>query len=230
MPADLSRGAERRELDEFISLLAHDLRTPLTSIRGYAQLMLRQRRDAGADDSLAGGLRTIMEQADRLASLTDVLLDVSRVRLGRVALRRSEVDFAAVVRLAIAAQHVEVELYAPEAGPMLNADAQRIQQAVSAVLRYLRKGTGRLGVRLAQTGDRAVLTLESDGPAESTDQRDQLFHRLVEQAPTASGWQLAHPELYVAHGVIQAHGGTLTVESPVNGSDQGVRFRLSLPL
>jgi signal transduction histidine kinase len=229
MPADLSGGAERRELDEFISLLAHDLRTPLTSIRGYAQLLLRQRRNAAPDDSLAGGLRTIMEQADRLAGLTDVLLDVSRVRLGRVALRRSEVDLAAVVRLAIAAQRAEVELDAPESGPTLNADAQRIQQAISAVLRYLRPRDGRIVARLSAPSACATLTIQSDAAPLTSEQRDQLFLRLVEQASTASGWQLAHPDLYVAHGVTQAHGGTLDVESPLDGTNHGIRFTLTLP-
>ncbi len=230
MPADAAQDGELHELDEFISLLAHDLRTPLTSIRGYAQLLLRQRRDAPADDSIASGLRTIMDQADRLAGMTDILLDVSRVRLKRIALRRTDVNLASAVRLAIANVHVDAAFDALDDGPMIDADAQRVQQVVVTLLRYLRDRAARIQLKLVDRVNAVVLSVEGEGlRANGTggEGAAALFQHLVRRADTAAGWQLAHPDLYVAHGVAEAHGGSLSVQATKKKG--GLRFTLTLP-
>lgn len=237
----MPRDVDEREMDEFISILAHDLRTPLTSIRGYAQLMLRQRRTANAeqqgsdDDPIGGGLRIIMEQSDRLAGLTDLLLDVSRIRLGRVALRQGQVDLAAVVRATIAGlPGVEFNVASPEAGPLVEGDATRVQQMVEALLRFLaaRGGSERVDVRIdANGGEDGLVSLvaEGGGAALGADEVEHLLHRLVRPAATVAQWELAHPELVIARGVAEAHGGALSVISPIDGTERGVRLTLSLP-
>ena len=228
MTADTAEDGELHELDEFISLLAHDLRTPLTSIRGYAQLLLRQRRDAPPDDSIAGGLRTIMDQADRLAAMTDILLDVSRVRRKRVALRRSDVNLAAATGLAIANTQVDATVDGPESGPTINADAQRVQQVVATLLRYLRERGAQIRITLVDRGADAILTVQGEGlDAGGLASDDALFHRLVQRDENAAGWQLAHPDLYVARGVAEAHGGSLDVQA--TKKRDGLRFTLTLP-
>ncbi|HEU5318657.1 MAG TPA: HAMP domain-containing sensor histidine kinase [Chloroflexota bacterium] len=237
MPPD-AHDDDHRQLDEFISLLAHDLRTPLTSIRGYAQLMLRQRRGATEggrdDDTVSDGLRIIMEQADRLASMTELLLDVSRIRRQRVGLNtRNPVDLSATLRTAAAAlSGVQVAIHAPEHGPQLTADGARVQQIIVAMLRFLAVRGGSEPVSATvQVSDGAV-TLAADGAGDPLDSEaaKRLLHQLVEPAPSASGWQLARTDLFVARGMAEAHGGSLTVESPPDGAGRGVRLTLTLPL
>lgn len=224
--------SEQRELDEFISLLAHDLRTPLTSIRGYAQLLRRQRRDQPDDDPVKSGLGTIIDQADRLAALTELLLDVSRIRLGRLALRRTDTDVGAVAGAALAAQpNANARLEAPDQGPIVNCDSARVQQIVGGLVRYLSPLAGERGinVRVEDRGDSVGIAVETDTVPLSAADADGLLRKLVDRALTASGWQLAHPDLYIARGAAEAHGGSLTVESPIGSSDRGIRLTLTLP-
>lgn len=132
----------RREHDDYISIMAHDLRTPLTSIRGYAQLMLRQarpRNDEPPDpraESLRNGLQTIIEQADRLATLTATLLDVARVRTGRVALHLAEVDLGQLTRDVAAQANTQARIQSnapaatrPGAQPQPDASANGVTAA-----------------------------------------------------------------------------------------------------
>ncbi|MGI8424940.1 MAG: sensor histidine kinase [Chloroflexota bacterium] len=225
------KEAEQRELDEFISLLAHDLRTPLTSIRGYAQLMLRQRRDIPNDDSVSSGLRTIVEQSDRLATMTEALLDVSRVRLGRIALKPGYVNLTVLAERAAAIwDGPPPALDLPDGELKVRGDSNRLHLLLRALARYVagRTGAGSATLRLSQNAGSATLIVEDDGAPDAD--AGNLLDRLVVPKQAGSGWQLGHPDLYVARGVAQAHRGTLIVESPIAGSSQGVRFSLVLPL
>lgn len=230
--------AQQRELDEFISLLAHDLRTPLTSIRGYAQLLLRSRPgQPPLAAPIASGLETIIEQSDRLASLTSLLLDVSRVRLDRIALRHGAVDVAQTVRAAVASlgEHPEalrVTLEAPEARLSVNGDAARLQQVVRAVIDYVLQrapGAGTIAVHLEERPPELLLHVSDAGPTLDREATDRLFGQLVEPAGGAN-WHLARPELYIARGLIEAHQGRVAAESPVPGASAGIRISLWLPL
>ena len=133
-----------RELCEFVSLVSHDLRTPLTAIRGYAQLLQRQTRDE-AFAPLRANLTMIMQQADRLASYTELLLDVARLRTGRLALQLGAVDLAQVARAAAASLHPPAQVASePTGGLVVDADAKRTHQIVQAMVTFAaeRRGVG----------------------------------------------------------------------------------------
>ena len=226
---------EQRELDEFLSLIAHDLRTPLTAIKGYAQLLLRQRRDEPPDDPVAESLRTIIAQTDRLDQMTASLLDISRVRVGRVPLRRGQVDVLATARR-VFLQLPEIsaaESPTDEHGALIDGDEARITQAIRTMATYLatRDGRGQLSGCVRTTSDKVQVIVDDDGEALPPEAAARLFDRLIEPAPSSpTGWQIGRPELYVARGLAQAHGGTLEVESPIVPSGRGVRLVLALPL
>lgn len=227
-------SSEQRELDEFISLVSHDLRTPLTAIKGYAQLVLRQRRGQ-PDDSTTESLRTIVEQSDRLDEMTAALLDISRVRVGRVPLRLERVDLAAVAeRTLTQLPGGGATLVSGSVGDLtIDADPTRIAQIIRTVAAYLtqRDGAGAIAARMSRDSGAAHLEIEDDGAALEPAVRADLFDRLIEPAlDRPTGWKIAHPELYIARGLAVAHGGSLSVESPASGADQGVRITLSLPL
>jgi two-component system, OmpR family, sensor kinase len=228
--------AEQHELDEFISLLAHDLRTPLTSIRGYAQLLMRQRPgQPPLDPTLASGLQTIIEQSDRLSGLTNLLLDVSRVRLGRVALRRAEVDLTHAVRAVVSSWPEPGAIDEPEgmdAVLMASADSTRVQQMVRALLQYVTAregGQSRVRLRLTPTPPDVALTIEDDGDVLDPEGAGKLFNQLVVPTSGTGGWRLAHPELFIVRGLAEAHGGGLEAVSPVPDSERGLRITLRLP-
>ena len=227
-------------MDEFISLVAHDLRTPLTAIKGYAQLVLRQRRDQPPGDPIAESMRTIIAQADRLDEMTASLLDISRVRVGRVPLRRSRVDVRAIAQnVFLELPEVAAELAPPVDAPpdpgesIVDADPARVGQVLRTMTTYLatREGRGALSARLTTSGGDVTIAVLDDGQALAADAAQRLFDRLIQPALLSpTGWQIAHPDLYVARGLAAAHGGTLDVDSPVDGSENGVRLTLTLPL
>ena len=226
--------SEQRELDEFISLVSHDLRTPLTAIKGYAQLVLRQRRGQ-PDDSITESLRTIVEQSDRLDEMTAALLDISRVRVGRVPLRLESVDFVSVAERTLAqlpSGAAQLDRGSTTDLPV-SADPARIAQIIRTVATFLaqRDGAGVITARLIQDSGRACLEIDDDGAALEPAARAELFDRLIEPAlDRPTGWRIARPELYIARGLAVADGGSLGVESPAGGADQGVRIALTLPL
>jgi signal transduction histidine kinase len=160
---------EREEQQQFLSITAHDLRSPLAAIRGYAQLLLRQ----AGPEAPAGprnGLQTIVQQSDRLADLTELVLDVARVQSRRLALQRVTADLGQVVREA--ARSLQGSPGAPgqrgapglpgepagpalvlrlaEALPRVQGDLDRLSQIVRALLQYA----------LARTPDGAAVTVD----------------------------------------------------------------------
>jgi signal transduction histidine kinase len=100
--ADLERAVEVR--DEFLAVASHELRTPVTSLRGYVQLVLRQcARSGGADPAvLQRTLRTLDEQSDKLTQLVTQLLDVSRLQDGHLELERQRTDVAHLAQEVVA--------------------------------------------------------------------------------------------------------------------------------
>lgn len=239
------RERQQRELDEFISLLAHDLRTPLTSIRGYSQLLLRQISSHGADaERLRGGLNTVIQQADRLSDLTNVLLDIARVRTGRLALRRGAVDMAHVARSVLEATLSRpnaplVHLDAPPSGPMVDGDSQRITQAIRSLVDFSIERTPpshAVTIRLttlpkAGPARLVEIAVSDEGPLLTRDEASRLLHQLVKPAQGGPMERaLGQFDLYIARGIAETHGGSIEVESPAPGTSFGAGLTLRLPL
>src|SRR3954454_20265440 len=121
-----------RELCDFVSIVAHDLRTPLTSIRGFAQLLQRQAR-AQDGKSLRASLDTIVQQADRLAEYTEWLLEIARLETGRGALARPRVDLEHVAREVAPALGLALAFTRPnDDAPVVDADQRRVRHMVRA--------------------------------------------------------------------------------------------------
>src|SRR6266542_990037 len=125
-----------RAKDSFLSVASHELRTPLTPLKGLTQILLRQLERAGADgevdrDRIARYLRTMDGQVDRLAGLVNDLLDVSRIRTGRMQLRPEPVDLVALTRAVLErfAAIAPVELVAPESARDPDAAVEAGQSA-----------------------------------------------------------------------------------------------------
>jgi len=229
-----------RARDEFLSIASHELRTPLTSLR--MQVQLRERAlakgnlSAFAPETLARTLASDVRQVDRLTRLVEDILDVSRISTGRFTLAISEpVDLVALLRdvlersaaaLATAGCPVTIEAPGP-APPPGRWDRGRIEQVVLNLLTNAWKyGGGKpIHCQVRAQGDRAVLTIRDEGIGISaSDQRRifDLFERAVSK-DEVSGLGLG---LYIARRIVEAHGGTIRVESEPG---KGAAFTVELP-
>ena len=223
---------ERKRLErlqqEFIAMAAHELKTPLTALRGYAQLLQR-----GRDHGRA--LEMIVEQSRHLARLVDDLLEASHLDAGRLELRLAPVEIVALARRCVenaaelSGSHViELETSAPEIVGAWDSDRieQIIQNLLSNAIKYSPDG-GRVLVSLAETDSTASLRVSDSGLGIAPDLIPHIFdrfYRVHESALSTKGLGLG---LYITRSFVEAHGGTISVES--GGGVSGTTFTVILP-
>ncbi|HZI97761.1 MAG TPA: ATP-binding protein [Actinomycetales bacterium] len=223
---------QRAEHDHagLISTVAHELRSPLTSVKGFTSTLLR-RWDRFTDEQKLLMLTTIESDADRVTRLIAELLDISRIDAGRLEVRRQPVDVAAQLRgqvdRLVASGHAEerfsVEVEEPL--PEVWVDPDRLEQVLANLVENaVRHGDG--AVRLAlgpdPDGDGVVVTVSDDGdgiPEEHMGLVFTKFWRGARRGGTGLG-------LYVVRGLVEAHDGRITVGRSPSG---GARFRFTLP-
>ncbi len=252
MHAQAQRAAAEaavRVRDEFLSIAAHELKTPITSLRGYAQLLLRRAEREGTLDleRTTRALQTIDRQADRLARLVSQLLDVSRVQAGKLALDCEPTDLAQLLETAVSAAQARTTLHQivfdpPQAPLLAIIDPLRVEQVATNLLdnaiKYSAKG--QVEVRLWQPDpDRVAFSVRDRGVGIPEDQRPHVFERFYQvtrplgtpvaevTAPsgTAQGAGMGLG-LYISREIVERHGGTIAVDSPPGG---GARFTVIVP-
>jgi signal transduction histidine kinase len=233
----VAANARLAELDrlksDFVSMVSHELRTPLGLIKGYAGTLLRP--DVSLDATTSEEfLRVIDEETDRLTELVTNLLDMSRIEAGTLRvepqpllLPRLLADCAERLRAREPRRHLVVEV--PEALPLVLADERRIAQVVDNLLtnavRYSPEETP-IVLRAAPRDGRVVVTVQDSGMGIATDKQAQVFEKFfrVDASDTRrfAGTGLG---LAICRGIVQAHGGTIWVESR---EGQGSTFGFSL--
>lgn len=230
--ADAAQVAER---DEFLAVAAHELKTPITSLRLAVQY-LRREADRGGDAKappLRDSLLTIEQQSQRLGRLVTELLETVRLREGRMLLDRSSTDVAEVVRKAVrdaqaATSRHELVLTAPQRLEAM-VDALRIEQVVSNLLDNAIKFSpngGRVEVDLASPDPGAMrLSVRDHGIGIAPAHRPHVFERFYQSQPEdqRAGLGLG---LYVSRQIVEQHGGRIEAEFPEDG---GTRFVVQLP-
>ena len=229
------KEAERLR-DEFISVVSHELRSPLTPIRGFAQVVARDLTKEGGHDQHVAWLNTLQVQVDRMTRLVDDLLDVSRLRAGRLRIRRTDIDLVTICRAVVdsrqatAADHELIFLSPCETIPA-KLDGDRIHQVIDNLvgnaLKYTPSGKVTLSVEPA-AGERSIMIEISDeGTGIPPADREHLFtpfYRARSAAESAvPGLGLG---LYICRELIEAHDGTITADDAPNG---GARFTIVLP-
>jgi signal transduction histidine kinase len=227
-----------RARDEFLSIASHELRTPLTGIKGYAQILLRaHQRGQLDDDRLHRSLETIDVAADRLTTLVDDLLDVSRIRTGHLPLRLTTVDLTATLREVmdryrdhLGEQHT-LALDLPDEAVFAGVDVDRLEQVVTNLLSNAVKYSPTGGViRLSLVGGEAgaLIQVTDSGiglPTESLEAVFQPFGRAANATRRSlPGMGLG---LYICRTLVERHGGRIWATS--GGEDQGTTFGFWLP-
>lgn len=227
--------ADRRK-DEFLATLAHELRNPLAPIRQAAALAKSAKVDAARR---TWAVEVIERQAGHMALLLDDLLDVSRISMGKLELRREWVDLPAVVaaavetaRPAIDRKQHELVVRVADGCPRVHADPVRLAQVLSNLLSNAAKYTdegGRIELVADTQSDEAVIAVRDNGIGLSAASAAQIFEMFsqVSSALDRSEGGLGIG-LALSRGLVVLHGGQLTVGS--SGLGQGSEFIVRLPL
>lgn len=218
---------------EFVALISHDLRTPLTSIMGYLELILD---DDNLTEEQRGFLSVADRNADRLLRLVNDLLFVARFEAGQLDLHPTELDLAAVVRQSVE----EAEPRATAGGIELTCDAgavsavqadkgrmfQLVDNLVSNAIKFTPAGGD---VRVSVTPVNGVVRLEvaDTGIGIESQEQQRLFERFF-RASTASEHQIPGTGLglYITRAIVEAHGGSIVVRSDLG---EGTSFSVELP-
>ncbi|HEY0370760.1 MAG TPA: CHASE domain-containing protein [Thermoanaerobaculia bacterium] len=231
--AELLRA--NRAKDEFLATLSHELRTPMTSIMGWAQMLTEEGVDA---ETTHLGIDAINKGSKAQAQLIDDLLDVSRITVGKMRINTKPIELAPVISAAVetvrtAANakgvHLDVRL---DPKICVNGDAHRLQQVVWNLLTNAVKFTPEEGsVLVTLRGEERDATIEVRDTGEGIDPEfmPHLFERFrqADSSATRSHMGLGLGLAIVRH-LVELHGGTIAAES--RGAGKGATFRVRLPM
>ena len=211
--------------------VAHDLRTPMTRLRGIAETALASDDPATLRDALADCL----EESDRVIAMLNTLMDISEAETGAMALRRAPADLADLIRQTVdlyedLADERGVRIDTATAGDLtIPVDRDRVRQVLANLLdnavKYTQRG-GRIEIAAAREGRYAVVTVTDTGAGIPADELPHIWDRLYrgDKSRAERGLGLG---LSLVKAIVEAHGGRVSVRSTLG---EGSRFELRLPL
>ena len=224
-----ARRAQEQMQRDFLSMITHELRNPLTSLKGYAQLMQRR---AVYDQR---GMEVIVSQSNLLERLIDDLRDVARLNSRRLELDRTEVDLVALAHRSVEQAQAVVKghrlLLETPGHPLIgwwDGDrlAQILQNLLSNAIKYSPDG-GDILLRIEDRGFEARVSVSDTGIGIIPEALPQLFGRFYRaEGALTLGVQGLGLGLYITRGLIEAHGGRIWVDSEVG---KGSTFIFTLP-
>lgn len=226
---DRARERTDRSRADLVSTVAHELRSPLTSVKGFTATLLAK-WERFTDEQKKHMLTTVNADADRVTRLLTELLDVSRIDAGRLEMRRQVVDLSSLVIRAVAARVADGE---PESRfvvviaadlPETWADPDKLDQVIANLVENaLRHGEGTVTVTVAPWGDGTEVLVEDEGEGIAEETAVRVFTRFWRGSTRRGGTGLG---LYIVKGLVEAHGGSVEVGRASTG---GARFRFVLP-
>lgn len=228
-----------RTRDEFLSIASHELKTPLTSLKLQSQMFLRslERGDSAFQktEKLRGMAIQSNELVSRLSRLIEDMLDVSRIRTGRLSLERNPVDLLGVTQSVIESLQYQIQTSGSDAptisgepGILGNWDPFRLEQVLkNLITNAIRYGRGKpIRIAISRQGNFGRVQVIDQGYGIEPHDLERIFIRFERaiDASEVSGMGLG---LFIAKEIIQLHDGKISVESEV---DKGSTFTVDLPL
>ena len=220
----------QRERTDFLIGVAHDMRSPLAGIIGFARI-LEELDSVGEDPMAMEAVRFIAAESQRLSDFVSQLVDLGRVDLGETSLDVERLDLSGVViqvvesaRARFPAHRFAVKADEPV---ILEGDLFRLNRVVANLLENAAvhgPSGGLVAVEVGQEGGRAVIAVSDRGTGVATADRDRIFERFVRLDGNHPGTGIG---LYLVKALVDAHGGTIAVEDAPGG---GARFEVRLPM
>jgi len=231
---DITRFREAEELKStFISVITHELKTPVALIKGYVSTLRRE--DATWDREVVDdSLQVIEEEADWLTEMIDNLLDASRLQMGLMALNYSDVNLDELAhriadRFRTQSQVHQITVDFPVKFPIIMGDDHRLSQVISNLIanaiKYSPKG-GEIHISGTVHPSQVVICVSDQGPGISPDDIPHVFDRFYRSTEASRNTKGAGLGLYLARAVIETHGGHIWVDPTPNS---GARICFSLP-
>lgn len=231
---------DEREMDqtkrEFIASISHELRSPLTIIRGYSQIL---ERALAEDEELLYYASAIDEESHYLAGLVDDLLDLSRAETGRLRLNLEICDLRAIFQEALSIfegydQGHKLVFNDPGHAIETRADPLRVRQVLTNLLnnaiKYTPEGTTiEVGLDVQEQDERRVAHayVRDEGPGIAPEHHQRIFERFYRVHKSKAGGEGIGLGLAISKSIVEGHGGKIWVESELG---QGSTFHFTLPL
>jgi signal transduction histidine kinase len=230
---DITRFRQAEELKStFISIISHELKTPVTLIKGYVSTLRRE--DARWDTSIVQeSLSIIEEEADRLGSLIEDMLDASRLQAGGLSIKRSDVFLPEIInrmakRLQTQSSLHKIVIDMPKEFPVILADESRLEHVISNLIsnaiKYSPKGEIRISGQIRP--DVVIVCVSDQGPGIAVEDIPHVFDRFYRAPDMARNTRGAGLGLFLTRSIVEAHGGQIWV-NPESG--KGARICFSLP-
>jgi len=223
--------------DQFLSIAAHELKTPLTALLGNTQLIQRRiARTHTFTERDQRVLQVINQQSQRLSRMVEALLDISRIRGGTLSIERTSVDLSALAERLVdevqpSLERHSIEIHIPNSPVMVTGDALRLEQVFQNIIQNAIKYTpqgGKIALEITREGDQACVAVTDPGIGIPSKALPNLFRQFY-RAGNAQSHHIAGMGLglYVVREIVALHNGRVEVEST---EGEGSTFLVYLPL
>ncbi|MGQ9475367.1 MAG: ATP-binding protein [Actinomycetota bacterium] len=228
---------ERRHFLSFLSMVTHDLKSPLVAVQGYLKMLLRKASDR-LDERMLQGIRRSIQRIDGMMELISDLLELSRLESGQVLAELKEVSWEEVLSAAVEMAHeladprgihVVSEIQHPL--PEVFASDIRLQQLilnlVSNSVRFTPRG-GRITIRARRENDQVVVSVEDEGTGIEPEKLPHIFEEFFKgdpESPEGTGLGLS-----ICKRIVDMHHGEIWAESPVPETGRGTRVTFTIPV
>jgi PAS domain S-box-containing protein len=230
---DITRFRTADEIKStFISIVSHELKTPVALIKGYASTLRRD--DARWDKAIVqDSLAVIEEEADRLTQMIEDLLDASRLQAGGIRLNRTDVSLPLLSsrladRFQTQTDRHQIVVDFPKDFPVILGDETRIEQVMNNLISNAIKYSGKGEIKISGTvrAEQVIIAVSDQGTGIDPRDLPHIFDRFYRADKAVKNTKGAGLGLYLARAIIEAHGGKIWVDPQ---SDVGARICFSLP-